>query len=90
MQFTSKWTLFNIMKYLLDIKYPKIPSPVEKKLIKRRFYNVLDKVVKLHLDMLGVYLHTQYKKKTAFRKINFISLVLFEQKMFLTIFLIEC
>lgn len=32
MQFTSKWTLFNIMKYLLDIKYPKIPSPVEKKI----------------------------------------------------------
>lgn len=63
---------------------------LKKKLIKRRFYNVLDKVVKLHLDMLGVYLHTQYKKKTAFRKINFISLVLFEQKMFLTIFLIEC
>lgn len=45
------------MKYFLDIKYFKILFFVEKKLIKRRFYNVFDKVVKLYLDMLGVYLY---------------------------------
>lgn len=39
--------------YKISNKYHML---LEKKIHQERFYNVFDKVVKLHLDVLGVYL----------------------------------